>query len=1137
MTNGQGLGQVTVQVPIPIPPGNPGNGNFYDGSDRSHVKSYRKLQNTYADVANFNVETTESLAIFGHNAELWTINSHDSTLLRFDPAFTSPTDRYPTLMNPVAVALHEDDPIVLGGTTSALVKHDRLDGSIKLLVDLPARPFHMVVDEDTEEVWVSCWGGDQVVCVDMLSGEISRTVSGVGKHPGFLELVVEPASDQTPNGPTTWVYVTPFHSGNNSIVFDFNLAGTFIADGEDPQFFPERGLPDNDLFKIEASTGAVSAVAFDVNTLITAHRYNPVTDQTLVAGIELLNKDPNLFGEPAARGRFAVNRIALVDEGPERVLPTSFTVLDVNDPLGPDGGGGQNPDTASFPWGIEINPVTGWAWITSSTNDLVCVLDENGARRPAFDMALPPGSIPRSVRLDATGTLLLVDCWGTNEIRVFNAATSQFLVTYFKGNDPTLEAVKAGRELWYDATRNQDHKVSCNTCHPGGGADAEEWQIAETDVDEKDVMVTQPLRGIVNTPPHHWRGERQLEDFNVSHTALLGAAAPLSEAPGGELDRFDAFVHSLRTFANPNQHVSRMIVDRQTPWAQPNGMIGRATEGDVVFHDVPSVNVNGVNSFSCEECHKLPTGGNGFFVAEEPSRIPARINLEVTQLDNQLHLKDQPIFDVKVMVGPNPEDFVFVPRLETSGAGTTHSGGIVSLFDFVNIFPLEDQQKADCTAFLEQFDTGTSAAAHHAVLLAFDTPGEHLRTLRQEMFPQTAPERWGIDVVVHGTVTLAGQVRTVSWLYEPGTKRFVPDDPALSVQSLRFFLDQARADEGSNLFLGVAPGSGRQMSIDRDNDGVRNGQETLDGTDPFSADTDGDGWKDGYEKDHGSDALDAQSTPVDTTAPDVMGNVRLLSKVATSFRFYCETNEECRIEIDYSTPGGDAYTFREEDFTRHHTMVLPHREPSNPNFQTNAFNFSLRLIDRAGNERILGLGTEDSGEFPTFDNSGIPQFMIVNEIRFLNEAAAVGSGTFSADVEVTVEFAETLPNFTPAQDRVVLVQINTRAPGSDWSTDLTTTSSHPTSFVFDDDGVELYSDLDGPILVCPLTDAGGVTTADFQVTGLAPGTEVMANVVGILVPDDLGTYDPANPVFPESLPVFYLLPHTAPEDRNVVTTF
>ena len=158
------------------------------------------------------------------------------------------------------------------------------------------------------------------------------------------------------------------------------------------------------------------------------------------------------------------------------------------------------------------------------------------------------------------GVWFLVYCQQTSNILVYlqTGGLTSPVYSIPLGWDPTPEAVQRGRDTWYDASLSMNGRTSCNTCHPQGGADGLVWNIADVPVDDKGVMVTQPLFGIEDTFPYHWRGERRFRDFNVFEE-LLGAPPGTNFSdqegapPFGDLADFQDFVFSLQPPANPRQ--------------------------------------------------------------------------------------------------------------------------------------------------------------------------------------------------------------------------------------------------------------------------------------------------------------------------------------------------------------------------------------------------------------------------------------------------------------------------------------------------------------------------------------------------------------------------------------------------------
>jgi len=1068
---------------------------------------YRSLTHDWNDVANFNVETRRGVAIHGANEEIWAINTHASTLNRYDPLVAAPTDRFPTVVNPVSLVLRGDDVLVLGAGTRALACHDRTTGRIESLLHLPSEPFDLVVDDDVNRAYVSCMGAHVVVAIDLATMEIAETFEDLpGRRAAFLYLDRGSPADPLDNE----LFVEPQLSGNNSLVVGKPAAAT-IVDGEDPALFPAGGLPDLDLVSFDTATGARTDWGTDQGTILFSHARNPVTGAHWILNIESLNKDPAMQTEPDLKGRFAKNRISITDFAGAGTLPAApdqVVSLDVVWPGPP-----TEPQPVSSPTDLTFDPASGGAWIVSPTNDVVAFVDAAGVRQPANDVQLPAGSIPRSFTLDPLGTSGLVYGWGTNTIYVISLTppnANQIVFQYDFGLDLLPPFLQAGREHFYDAHNSQNGRTTCGTCHPGGGADGLGWSIPDSPIDEKGVMVTQSLIGIEDTFPHHWRGERDLVDFNAAFPGLLGGAL-LDEAPGGDLDEFVAFVQSLTSHANVNQSVTRRLDDARTPELL-DGKPGSAIAGQVVFHEAPAESA----TTSCVHCHVLPTGSSGdVFDVTQSAEIPAQVMAETIQFDNILPIKDQPQISVVTDTG--------TMLTQELGFGWSHNGTIPGLFSFNKAFGLlTKQQRRDVTAFFRQFDTGTSPGAQFGVHLGGADPGDAIQKTPSILLPQAA-KGW-IDVIAFGADALDGPLVESSWLYDPVVGVFESDDPARVPQDWTSFAAAAQSGALDVVVLGVPPGNGHRLALDWDDDGLVNGAEAGHGCDPYAPDADGDDYRDGYEVAHGSDPLDPASLPNDTTPPSIT-SLELDFVNARVAKFRWTTDEPATALLTYGLASQPLYALQSREPTTRHTSVLAFDESSA--LTPNTFVVAARLTDMSGNQVSLPFASFDAGPMllPL-----VPRILRAHDPSFV-QAARLPGGVLDARVEVFARWKESSPPYAPAEDVVVIAQVLVEDVANERFTIAAPTTSLPTSFVVDPNGVEVYDALPGPFLVLPPTDTGGRTEGDFQLAGLSSGQRVKFNVIAI-EPAGAG-YDPANPVFEEPTLADYQMPTTQPADRCI----
>lgn len=1080
---------------------------------------FRKLTNNFNEVANFNVETTRGMVLWNGNAELWALNTHGSTLNKFVGVGLEPVDKYPTLVNPIAVALWEDNLLVLGSASHALALHDRTTGKIISTVMVDSEPFDMVVHEGKDRAYISCQGSDTLVVVDLVNFVVEDRVKLPVERPGFLWLGTSTATD----GISDEVWVTPEVSGNNTMTFG-SISNAVILDGTDTSLFVE-GLPDIDLLSVNISTLEITERGRGLHTIGNMHGENPATKEYWTLGVDSHNE---LFqSEPAAKGIFQDNTLTIVEtylQGPLPKTPdrtTNFNVID-SEIAG-------NPKTVSMPWGLHFDEATGFAWVTSSTGDFVAVVGPDGTRRDTLDLHLPDGSIPRQVMQDATGTLLLVYCWGTNEIKVVSLLAENFnqvLLNLNLGHDPCPSQVQAGREIFYDADNSANDTVTCGSCHPGGGGDSLGWNIQDDPVDNKGVMITQTLFGIEDSFPHHWRGERDLEDFNVAFPGLLGGVL-LDTTPGSEQDQFGAFVNGLTSYANPNVHISRKIVDSMTNSPLEDGSIGSAIAGDVVFNEVSSD-----GSGACVTCHFLPTGSSGDTIPEVGSPFAERTHPEITQNDNTVELKDQRVVDVELAAAIGGGTFPF----QLLGSGWAHNGTVRSLLGFLQIFgALTPQQQSDGTAFMKQFDSGTAPSVHAVFQLNSDTVLANSKKVRRFLLNQ-AQDGW-CGVIVVGTTTNGQGPVDASWYYDVPTRTFIPDNPTLRPAKYREFVGQARIGQADVVFMGTAPGNERRLGIDYDNDDLINGEEAMHGTDIYVADSDGDGFEDGYEVEHGSDPDDDQDTPSDNVGPNIMLAVEDFT-VANVSKWHLTFDEKTRFEFTFQTPGGKVWESRGETFARNQTVVFQHREASTlPAGVPNNFVISATLFDQSGNQTIIpNFGSFLAGSML---NNGVETQVLVNDLQITSQST-VAPDTIELSVALDIGFKEFAPPSSPAPDFVVIGHANVRnLTTGNWEISNNLIYSGPTEFIWDaqnEPPTELYSAQPGPWIVCAPTTIGGQTSATFQVSGLTPGQEVMFNVK-LIHPAPDGWVFPATPPFEGGSAAFWDHPMTAPENRNVVTTF
>ena len=396
----------------------------------------------------------------------------------------------------------------------------------------------------------------------------------------------------------------------------------------------------------------------------------------------------------------------------------------------------------------------------------------------------------------------------------------------------------------------------------------------------KGPMTTQSLRGMANHGPMHWRGDRTggtdatrlnvvasaqpdtgsfdeqaaFKKFNVAFAGLLGRGGPLTD---DQMQSFTDFILQVTYPPNPIRNLDDSLTPEQQ--AGRSFFFNQTPDG----HEIPS------DSFhNCNTCHVLDPKANAEFGVDKPGFFgtDGRYSFEAeTQFFKVPHLRNQ--YQKVGMFGMaatfNPADTsklgsVLPPPYndnsftgdQVRGFGFLHDGGTDTVFRFhgATVFaqtasnpggipvitdstdPVKAQAEliANITlrrqleAFMMAFDSNLAPIVGQQATLAAATAGDDVAA-RIDLLEARAVAG-DCDLVVHGVVRGA----PVGFLFVPATGKFAPDRAygrLLSDSGLR-----ALAEDGALTFTAVPPGSGRRIGIDRDMDGVLDGDER----DPFT---------------------------------------------------------------------------------------------------------------------------------------------------------------------------------------------------------------------------------------------------------------------------------------------------------------
>lgn len=564
-------------------------------------------------------------------------------------------------------------------------------------------------------------------------------------------------------------------------------------------------LLDNDVIEIDAATSTVTQAFDGVGTVLTNLEVNPVTGRIYVSNLESFNE---VRFEPNLKGVFTKTRVTHIDPGTATVTP-----VHLNDHIDygvSEGSPAERGQSLGLPMGIAVHGGGDTVYVAAMGSNKVGVLDGDGnvLRR------IGVGSGPTGVVLDEPRNRLYVLNRNFGTLSVVDLSDDSS-VELGLGFDPTPPDIEVGRALFYSTTNSSSHgDISCASCHVFANTDGLAWDLGDPTGDlgappqagappvhpMKGPMVTQSLRGLPDTQPFHWRGDKPtLADFNGAFASLQGRADTLS-AP--DMALFNGFLESVQYPPNPMRNLDGTLQD---PASGPN-----PANGEFLFFNVNLY--DGGNK--CSFCHFMPNGTANFVFP--PSQIQENQALDTASF-RSLYEKTR-----------------FTPQGPTSvrGFGYIHSGEEPSLFQFLfrDRFDFDtDDQRRDIESFLLRFDTGTHAAVGQQ--LTMDGTNEAALTPRLDTFRAVAAAG-AADLIAKGIQ--GGEAR--GWRYGAGQDEWNPDRAEEGAQTTAALL--ALAGPGTEVtFTAVVPGCGTRLGVDRDEDGYYDRDERDAGTDPGDPDS------------------------------------------------------------------------------------------------------------------------------------------------------------------------------------------------------------------------------------------------------------------------------------------------------------
>lgn len=802
--------------------------------------SFFEAQATYV---NFEGKQTSPIRLSPDGTRLFAVNTPDARLSVFD--ITQPSNprliaEIPVGVEPVSVnPLNNDEAWVINEVSDSI---SVVSVSRRIVTDTI-----YVKDEPADVVFaggkgfVSAARRNTIAVFDATSHASITNIAVFGENPRALAV----------NAAGTKLYAAFALSGNHTTLIPASNAPPqptnatppmnpdlprppqvgLIVDASDPAWFTDSPrtnvikytMPDNDIVEIDATSFAITRYFTNVGTVNLALAIHPVTGDLFVGGTDARNKT---HFEPNLRSTFVTNQVTKVSITSGTAIrydlnPGFLTVTNVSATF--------RSNALAQPTAMAFEPDGNSFWLAAFLSDRVAKID---AANPANVLAridicpTAPGSAvdprnkrgPRGLALNAAAGRLYVLNRIANSISIIDSSSAALLKEIPVGSfDPTTATIRQGRGFLYDAKLSGNGTVACASCHIDAEMDLIAWDLGDPTGQlftnqislppfpftsnsvahpMKGPMTTQTLRGLNGLDPLHWRGDRtNFTHFNGAFVSLLGGNA-LSTA---DINAYRDFINTINFEPNPNQNLDRTY--------STSVVGGNAAAGRNAFF-FTNYTGSGITALQCTACHTGPPGPGS-----DKLIIPAAA-LQESQDFKVPHLRNA----YQKMNFNNASNAVSI-----GGFGIIHDGTDPSLQVFlsrpvfVNIRN-NTTIKNDLAAFVQSFDTGTAPAVGYSRTISAanvaSTPVINDWTLLES---QAAPGT-NIDLIVKGTIN--GELHGL--LYQPGPNNYRPDTTNLASLTHAQLVTKINAGDMITI-MGVPPGAGLRMGIDRNEDGILDG--------------------------------------------------------------------------------------------------------------------------------------------------------------------------------------------------------------------------------------------------------------------------------------------------------------------------
>lgn len=645
-------------------------------------------------------------------------------------------------------------------------------------------------------------------------------------------------------------------------------------------------LPDKDIFIIDATANPPVEIAGSefrgVGTSLFNMVTNPVTGAVYVSNTDAANEKrfegPGIFAGSSTRGVLHKSRISILKDGNVTTRHLNKHI-DYSKCCAPTPNA-ENDRSLAFPVDMAISSNGKTLYVAALGSSKIGIFDTKALENDTFvpsdsnHIELTGGG-PSGVVLDEKHNRLYALTRFDNSVSVIDIASKKE-TAHIAMYNPEPKHIVDGRRFLYDARATSSHGDSaCASCHMYGDMDNLAWDLGNPDANTltntsplvvhpgmvgfnqvsidframKGPMTTQSLRGLANHGSQHWRGDRNgghigepnvqpdsgvyneeeaFRQFNPAFVGLVGRLAPLTP---DEMQAFTDFALELTYPPNPIRAIDNSLTDDQQ--AGKDFFFGKST---TLGLSDPFT--------SCAGCHITDPDGNKEFGVKKPGFYGAdgRATFELgSQIFKVPHLRN--LYQKVGMFGMSKSPFNFInpesndPNVDNAttgdqvrGFGYFHDGSIDSIFRFLNIIvfqhadggpfpnpggfaigPEGDEQRRKVEQFVLAFSSNMMPAVGQQVTVRANNATFAKQRLQLLM---ARADNGECDLIAKGY----RQHNEYGYLYRDGN--FIPD----SIKKTNLSADAlTRHAKNGITFTCTPPGSGTRMALDRNEDGILDG--------------------------------------------------------------------------------------------------------------------------------------------------------------------------------------------------------------------------------------------------------------------------------------------------------------------------